>query len=200
MHEYSIDIERSKLIFYIAVVSIGISGLTTTVFNKFILTVPFIEFTISVTAMSVFGIVFKLFDKYFWKWEWLRGVGLVQTPNLNGTWKGYFSSSFHEFEKEFPAELVIEQTWTEICIQGKFRHSKSSSYTTSIKVRDGFNTKLFYSYQNEKNPEQFKEPFSDHKGYGSLEINYKEQIIDGYYFNNPSNNSNHGILHLIRAS
>ncbi|WP_407690647.1 Cap15 family cyclic dinucleotide receptor domain-containing protein [Salinibacillus xinjiangensis] len=122
------------------------------------------------------------------------------TPNLIGTWKGNFRSSFFEFKDEFPAELIIEQTWTEICIQGKFRHSKSSSYTTSIKVRDGAKVKLFYSYQNEKNPEQSNKPFSDHKGYGSLIINEKEQKIEGYYFNNPSNNNNHGILHLTRVS
>ncbi|MEK5364086.1 hypothetical protein MHB45_27230 [Peribacillus sp. FSL K6-5616] len=200
MHEYSIDVNHNKIIYYLAALSIGISTLITKVLNYFFLTIPFIEFTVSLTAISVFGLLYTLFDKFIWKWKWLNKIGVVQTPDLNGTWKGTFVSSFHDWKEKFPATLIIEQTWSEICISGKFNDSTSSSYTASIKVRNGGGVKVFYSYRNDKKPERSESVFSDHKGYGSLELNKEEFILEGQYFNNPSNNKNHGKLNLQRIS
>lgn len=200
MHEYSIDTERNKILFVMALISITISGLATSLINKWIQAIPFIEFTVSIASMAVFGLIYTLFDKFFWKWKWLKKFGIVQTPNLNGTWEGECRSSFYEFENPFIASLSIEQTWSKICISGQFNYSKSSSYTASIKVQDGGGTKLFYSYKNDKNPEHYQKSISDHKGYGRLTINELNGTLEGSYFNDPSNNSNHGILNLKRTS
>src|SRR5699024_9862572 len=137
MHEYSIDVERNKVFFYIAAISIIISGSVSYVINLVILTIPYIEFTISIASMAVFGTLYSVFDKVIWKLEFLKKIGIVQTPNLNGTWEGEFSSSYYNFEKSFPAKFVIEQTWSKICIMGEFNYSTSSSYTASLKVNEG---------------------------------------------------------------
>ncbi len=200
MHEYSIDVDHSKIIFYLAVLSVGLSTVITKLLTFFFNTLPDMEFTISLTAISIFGLLYKLFDKFFWKWKWFRKIGIVQTPDLNGTWKGEFVSSFYNWKGKYPAELEIEQTWTEICISGKFNNSTSSSYTTAIKVRDGGGIKIFYSYRNDKKPEKSNASYSDHKGYTSLILNKEEQSFEGQYFNNPSNNKNHGTLHLKRIT
>ena len=69
---------------------------------------------------------------------------------MNGKWKGNFQSSYHDFKENLPVILIIEQSWSKICIKGKFNHSKSSS-DTSIKVNLGKEIMLHYSYYNDKN-------------------------------------------------
>lgn len=148
--------------------------------------------------MTVFGIIYKLLDEYCWRWKWIRRLGIIKTPDLNGRWKGKLYSSYHEFKEDdsLPAILTIKQTWSKIYIRGQFSNSKSLSYTTSIKVLDDGKTKVFYSYRNDKKPEYYDKDFSDHKGYGELEFNDKVEKIEGIYFNNPTNNPNHGKLFL----
>lgn len=198
MHEYSIDVEHNKVYFWLAVISILISGGISSFLNALIITIPFIEFTVSIAAIGVFGALYAIFDKCIWKWKIFKMLGLVQTPNLNGTWEGEFKSSYHDFKEEFPAVLIIEQTWSKICIRGKFNYSTSSSYTTSLKINSGGGIKLMYSYYNDKSPQAYKEGMSNHRGYGSLEIT--NDSITGYYFNNPTTNANHGTLTLSKRS
>lgn len=194
MHEYSIDVERKKIYFGLAAISIVISGIVSVLINIIITTIPMIEFTVSIAAMSLFGIFSSIFDKRIWKTKSLKKFGVVETPDLNGTWKGEFRSSYHGFEKSFPATLIVEQTWSKICVMGKFNYSESSSYTASLKVHDGGGIKLFYSYYNDKDPEHYKEGMSNHRGYAQLQIIGKS--MTGYYFNDPTNNKNHGKLTL----
>lgn len=198
MHEYSIDVEHSKILFYLSALSIILSGIITTLLNVFIGRIPFIEFTVSITAIGIFGILYSLFNIFIWKWKILRKIGIVQIPNLNGEWEGEFCSSYHNFEESLPVVLVIEQTWSKICIRGKFNHSKSSSNTASLKINDGGGIKLLYSYYNDKDPRYYKKGTSNHRGYTSLEIN--DDSMEGNYFNDPTNNKNHGKLTLLKKS
>lgn len=194
MHEYSIDLKRHKILFILAAISILITSIINATINYLTLNIPFIEFTISIGAIGVYGILYYLFDNYFWKWKWLQKYKIIKTPNLNGTWNGEFSSSYHEFRKAFGAELIIKQTWTKIYIKGTFKDSTSSSSTASLKVNDGVGIKLLYSYINDKNPENYEKSMSNHRGYGNLEI--IDNSMSGNYFNDPTNNANHGKLTL----
>ena len=198
MHEYSIDVEHNKIFFYLSALSIILSGIITTLLNLLIGEIPFIEFTVSITAIGIFGVLYSLFNKFIWKWRLLKKIGIVQIPDLNGKWKGEFCSSYHNFEESFPVVLIIEQTWSKICIKGKFNHSKSSSNTASLKINDGGGIKLLYSYYNDKDPQYYKISTSNHRGYTSLEIN--EDSMEGNYFNDPTNNENHGKLILWKRS
>lgn len=198
MHEYSIDVDQKNIVFYIALLSITLSSLLTALIGYLSESFPIVSVVGPLTAVSIFALLYTLFDKKIWRWKVLKKIGLVKVPDLDGEWEGTFNSSFHNFNKSYPAQFKIEQTWTKICIMGKFNDSKSSSYTSAIKVNAGGGVKVFYSYQNEKNAEKADELFSDHKGYGSLLLNNEENKIEGTYFNNPSNNRNHGMLQLQR--
>lgn len=198
MHEYSIDVDQKDIVFYIAALSVTLASFSTALIGYLSENFSFVSFMGPLTAISIFGLIYTLFDKKIWRWKLLKRIGLVKVPDLEGEWEGIFNSSFHEFNESLPAQFKIEQTWTKICIMGKFNDSKSSSYTAAIKVNAGGGVKVLYSYQNEKNTEKADEPFSDHKGYGALLLNREENKIEGSYFNNPSNNRNHGILKLQR--
>ncbi|MDN6842637.1 MAG: hypothetical protein L0L94_09925, partial [Staphylococcus equorum] len=158
--------------------------------------IPYVEFTVSFTAIGIFGILYALFNNYIWKWNFLKGI--VKIPNLNGVWKGEFQSSYHNFNKSLPVVLIIEQTWSKICITGEFNHSKSSSNTASLKINDGGGVKLLYSYYNDKIPQYHEMGTSNHKGYANLEI--KRDSMEGNYFNDPTNNENFGKMKLLKKS
>ncbi|HHW6793262.1 TPA: hypothetical protein ACU2YK_002666 [Staphylococcus aureus] len=197
MHEYSIDVENNKIIFFLSIVSIFISSGLTTIINLIILKIPYIEIVISVTAISIFGILYSLFDKFIWKWKILNKLGIIKIPNLNGRWEGQFQSSYYDFKENLPVSLIIEQSWSKICIKGKFNHSKSSSNTASIKVNLGKEIKLLYSYYNDKKPEYYNLGTSNHRGYANLEI--YENAMEGNYFNDPINNDNWGKMKLEKV-
>lgn len=194
MHEYSIDVDNKKIYFWLAILSFLVSMLITIIVNYFINITHFIEVTVSISSLSLFGIFYTLFDKYIWKWKWLTRIGIVTTPNLNGIWKGELYSSYFNFTKRQDASLIIEQNWSKIFIKGEFNQSTSSSDTTSLKVNSGGSVKLLYSYYNDKHPEYFQQNNSNHRGYANLEIS--DNVIKGNYFNDPTNNPNHGKLHL----
>jgi len=200
MHEYSIDVESKNILFCLAVLSITISGVLTSWLNKLIEAIPIVNsnFTISIAVISVFGMLYWGFDKYIWKCKLLQKTNIIRTPDLNGVWEGKLQSSFDNFEKEFPATLTIEQTWSKIYIRGKFNDSSSISYTASLKVNKEDSIRLIYSYYNDKYQKSYNKNISNHRGYGSLEINNNK--MRGIYFNNPTNNKNHGYLNLSKCS
>lgn len=197
MHEYSIDINPKKIYFYLVIASFAVSMLLTSIINCLIDLIP-IEITVSGTSFGSFGVLYTLFDKHIWKCKWLRKFGIVQTPDLNGTWEGDLCSSHFDFKESQPATLVVEQTWSKICIKGSFNHSNSSSNTTSLKINEGGGIKLLYSYYNDKDPQYYKMCTKNHRGYASLKIN--GDSMSGNYFNDPTNNHNHGKLNLSKQS
>ncbi|WP_407728489.1 hypothetical protein ACJMCD_28620 (plasmid) [Priestia megaterium] len=195
MHEYSIDTKREVIVFVLASLSIALS----TLINKLI-TAENLEFLskFSITGFAIFGLLYVLFNNFIWKWGFLYKVGLIKTPNLNGVWVGSFQSSYHKWEKDFPAKIEIKQTWTHICIKGTFNDSTSESNTASLKVNSG-GIKLFYSYYNDTNPESSDSSFTNHRGYASFEFILKEKKVQGRYFNDPANNKNHGKIKLKQS-
>ena len=48
------------------------------------------------SVMGFYGLLYSIFDKYLWRLKPMRKIGLVKVPDLNGTWKGYVSSSFND--------------------------------------------------------------------------------------------------------
>ena len=197
MHEYSVDIKNHKIIFYLSITSFFSSFLSYLV-NLIITKSPWNVISVSFTAMGVFGCLYALFDKYIWKWKILKKLGIIKNPNLNSVWEGIFLSSYHGFNRELPISLTIVQTWSKISIQGTFDHSDSFSNTASIKVNLGNEIRLFYSYYNDKKPEYYNLGTSIHRGYANLKI--KGDLMEGKYFNDPTNNQNWGKMKLKKVN
>ena len=43
-------------------------------------------------------------------------VSILNTPNLNGNWEGYLTSSYSDHNTEYPVRIVISQTWSKISV------------------------------------------------------------------------------------
>ncbi|MDH5647774.1 MAG: hypothetical protein OEZ01_17315, partial [Candidatus Heimdallarchaeota archaeon] len=91
MHDYSIDRHpKEKVLFVLAFAAISVAPLLNNLVQH--LSVSLKASTgwglPPITAIPVFGLFFGiyfLFNKYLWKWLWLRKFLLV--PDLNGKWK-----------------------------------------------------------------------------------------------------------------
>ncbi|MBV5222523.1 Cap15 family CBASS effector [Staphylococcus hominis] len=198
MHEYSVDIKDHKIIYYLSIASFFLSSFLSYFLNLLITKSPWNVISVSLTAMGVFTCLYALFDKHIWKWKILKKLGIIKNPNLNGVWEGVFLSSYHEFNSELPISLTIVQTWSKISIRGTFNHSDSFSNTASIKVNLGNEISLFYSYYNDKKPEYYNLGTSNHRGYANLKI--KGDLMEGKYFNDPTNNQNWGKMKLKKVN
>ena len=120
------------------------------IINLWIEKIPYIEITISITTISIFGILYSLFDKFIWKWKILHKLGIIKIPNLNGKWKGNFQSSYHDFKENLPVILIIEQSWSKFVLKESLI-ILNHQVIASIKVNLGKEIMLHYSYYNDKN-------------------------------------------------
>ncbi|WP_391117382.1 hypothetical protein [Psychrobacillus sp. L3] len=171
-----------------------IISISLTSFINYVFTISHIE--ISVIGFTIFGLVFLLFDKYLWKWGIFYKIGIIKTPNLNGTWEGTLSSSYHEFKSEMPACIVIKQTWTHIFISGIFNQSKSYSISANLDINNGARTVLRYVYLNKNNLVKSDGTMGEHSGMATLEFTLDEGELEGKYYNEPPQNVNYGVLKL----
>lgn len=190
MHEYSINSDRKSIIAFLAIISSALAGWLN---ESLAATIPF---QIPITFTLFFGILYWFFNAFAWKWFSI----IIKTPNLNGIWEGNLKSSYTQFTKELPASIEIVQTWTKICIKGKFNQSSSCSNMASIKL-DESGIQIFYAYINETDPEFSTDTMVNHSGYATFNMDLKNKIATGTYFNNPSSrNQNHGKLSLKKES
>lgn len=189
MHQYSVDYDRKLIYFVLVISSVFLTSCINYLFN-------ITNLLISVAGFTIFGLLFLLFDKFLWKWSFLYKVGLIKTPNLNGIWEGTFSSSYHDFNQQMPARIEIKQTWTHICIFGKFNQSKSYSNSANLEINTGARIVLRYVYLNKNRLDKSEGTMGNHSGIATLEFQLKDGLSEGKYYNEPPQNVNYGELQL----
>lgn len=177
MHSYSIDSnDRTNIPFYIAVIGILCAWLLPKGVSFLHLSVPW--WLDAPAAMGFYGLLYKFFDKKGWKW--LSKLNLIQTPDLNGHWSGYFMSSYDNHTEKKAAQLEVKQTWNKICIVFKNDTSRSKSISASILTENGEGIVLSYEYQNE--PGYYVvNTMQIHKGFTKLVLT-DNQKLEGEYF------------------
>lgn len=193
LHSFSTNVERGRYFFYLAIASISIAGLINSLLtvNQWF---PWLQ-KFSITTVAVFTVLYIIFNKVVWKW-----IAAVHIPNLNGTWTGTLKTSYSNFVDEHEAVIEIVQTWTKICVTGKFNQSISFSKIACLEV-DEARIILHYSYQNERKPDTTAETAVMHNGFATLIFDTKTHSISGSYYNNPATtNGNHGVLLLEKKS
>lgn len=146
------------------------------------------------TIPVIFYIYLNWFEKSAWKWKIWTTIRIVDFPNLSGTYRGKFISSFKDKDgKPFEGDmkLSISQTFSQICIQGVFNQSESISIQAFFAFND-FKQKncLYYFYKNK--PSNNATPtMHTHEGSTVLCFDPADQTLSGEYYSGRDRN-NHG--------
>lgn len=144
------------------------------------------------SVLGFYGLTYTLFLHYFWKCSILYKLGIVRSPNLNGSWDVNIFSSYDRFKTKFPAILTITQNWVELSIVIKTETSKSHNTTASVIINDPLSFTVIYEYLNEPKVDT-KKSMNIHKGLGRLHFSKEGKLQEGEYFNDRSRKT-HGII------
>lgn len=150
-------------------------------------------FSIAITPIAIYKLIFILFDKWIWKWPLIsKWTGI---PNLNGSYKGILISSFNE-KKQINMDLHISQTFTNICFVSSFGDSNSNSSLARIRRDDDFLADIDFIYENQSN--DFNVESGHHTGVNQLTFHKKDKTLEGRYFNDRGTQPNKGRIQLQR--
>jgi hypothetical protein len=131
--------------------------------------------------MSIYDLLFGIFDKWFWRWRYLKKWNIVKTPNLNGEWSGELRSSFDTHSSKVKVTLKISQTWTKIRILLFADQSSSHSVVANVMIDSPEGKCLIYQYENEPKSNAV-ETMHIHRGTTTLIFNEDENILKGEYY------------------
>lgn len=155
------------------------------------------------SAAAWFGVLYLWLEHLGWRWRFLRWIGLVKTPNLNGKWMGELRSSYKNeekgivpFEDRIQIHLEVRQSWTQFAIELRSDKSSSKSDTGSIFIDAGVEPIVVYTYLNRPKPDQI-DTMEMHAGTSLLELREENRVavLDGHYYNGRGR-GNHGTMHL----
>jgi len=200
MHSYATDSEEKKLILFIlALISMGAAWLLyefmTWVGSQTNLTPPWwIEMP---SVLTFYGAFYAIFDKWIWRKNIVRKLGLVRIPDLSGKWKGYLKTSHDGFKKEYEATLEIFQSWTQIGISQQTQTSRGQSFVATIFAKEPDAKRLFFMYQNR--PKADTDP-NMHQHIGSAQLVLSDGILSGDYYNCERDRPTYGTLHFQKAT
>lgn len=180
MHNYATNSPiRHKLIFliaFIAVVCAGALGVALSWANQ----AWGLQFS-SLSSMAIFGILFFVFDKWLWRFSFLRSVLLV--PDLNGTWACVGRTLIkggEDVDLKWEAEVVIIQSWSRILVTLKAKDSTSQSVAASLYSCPGAGFRLIYHYDN--SPYAERRELQRHFGLCDLMFDEVVATAQGQYF------------------
>ena len=180
MHPYATDSNERKLVPGL----IALLGLIAALMLGKLL--EYTEFSIpwwfdSPAVIGFYGIFYSIFNKWLWKCKIFRKIGLVNLPNLSGSWKGYVTSSFDEYSEKYDTDFTIKQDWNRISIMGKFKMSKSYSISGSILIDDQTGITVSYDYMNEPFTQATK-TMAIHRGFNRLSLSPNGKEMSGPYY------------------
>ena len=109
MHDYAIDSrERVLVVRILFMASALVSGIAAVLIPSDLLTMRWLLPIPSIAL--VFGVSYRAFDNWLWRWQFLRVLRLISVPDLRGTWTGTVASSYTDFENTQSVTVAIEQT------------------------------------------------------------------------------------------
>ncbi len=142
MHAYSVWSDEHKVVlFWIATISVAAASAV-----HFAFTVIPVGIT-APSAFVIYGVLLFGFDNQFWKWRFLRKIGLVRTPNFNGLWDGTFNSSLTQGRSQ-TGTLEVSQTWTKIILVFEGVDNRCYSQMASVTSISPNRWKFSWQYQS----------------------------------------------------
>src|SRR5580692_11635537 len=102
-HPYSTNSDEHKMVpFYLAILSVFASLGLAALLRKISWT-PTLWLDVS-SVMFLYGLLYVFFKRVAWKWGWLRRLGVISTPILDGSWSGTVQSDYDGATR--PAHIV----------------------------------------------------------------------------------------------
>jgi hypothetical protein len=178
-HPYSTNsTERRQVPLYLAILAVVTSWALIALFAKIAWTPPaYVDIS---SVMFVYGFYYEFFKRVGWKWAWLRSLGVISTPILEGTWVGTVHSDYDgENHAPHDVEAVVGQDWTEIVMRFVGPNSKSHSLSASMVVTED-ECILIYDYLNEPNADA-PETMHMHRGTARLALAGADRLEGDYY-------------------
>lgn len=192
MHAYATDSDERKIIpLFIAVISILAAWILNAVGTKYF-SIPW--WFDAPSVMGFYGFFYKAFDRFVWSKCFMRKIGLVKIPDLNGSWRGYVTSSFDKHEEKFDISIDIYQTWTKIVLILKTPSSESQSEAVAITIANPNLIRLSYTYFN-KPKSDATQTMHPHEGTARLNLSGDCKSLDGDYYTGRGR-QNYGTVHL----
>ena len=153
-----------------------------------------------ISAVSLFGLLWLLFDKHLWKIGFVRRMLLV--PDLNGSWTcaGRTISKGNEaVDYKWDATVTISQSWSKILVRLETSQSESVSIAASL-YQEGEGRsqrhRLIYHYANDPRPSETE--LKRHTGLTVLSFDNEAKTASGRYFTD-GDRLTVGEMHLTRA-
>lgn len=134
-----------------------------------------------VTAFFIYGVLYFVFDRYFWKLP--KVSSLLKVPHLSGDWncKGRTLASAAMPAKDWVATVTILQSWDRIRVRLKTPQSASNSVAAALIYDEVDGYRLMYSYENE--PKIGESDLRGHRGYAEFVFSRDLKSAVGEYFN-----------------
>lgn len=150
------------------------------------------------SAVVVYNLLRRWFSSQIWRCKWVRRIGIVKIPDLNGQWKGTFTSSYDDFLIERECEVEIRQDWYRMSVLYRATNSESVSVMAGISIKNAAGPQLSYCYVNRAN---YDRNLADHDGTQYLLLNSegKESRLEGEYYTNRKDGQTRGHMILRRV-
>lgn len=196
MHPYTTDSsERRTVPLYIVGLSILCAWLLSKVLSYFQLTVPW--WVDAPSVVGFYGVIYGIFDRWLWRCQPFKKIGLVKVPDMNGQWRGYISSSFDDYAVRQDVVVEIRQSWTRISVKLEAELSRSHSLIGSILTDQPDGIVLTYEYLNEPKPNA-RPTMHAHRGTARLIVENDVKVLKGEYYTG-RDRQNYGVLYLKRV-
>lgn len=132
-------------------------------------------------ALGAYGVLYKLFDRWAWRWPLFRILRVVDVPDMSGRWRGELRSSRAD-QPSIPSVVEIEQEFSRARVHMYFGRSRSYSVMAQF-VRDANGVAaLHYEYHNQPG---YDAPETMHAHYGTARLTCipGKSRIEGEYYN-----------------
>lgn len=177
MHEYATDVDRNKIVIWLAIVTIAVTVGVNALVQKWMIQFPW--WLDSPSIMLFYGVIYALYNQLLWKIH-ISTVSLSSIPYVGGVWAGVLTSSYNNGTK-IDIVLYIKQTWSKISIRTETETSTSFTTMAAFNTEDNLDPGLKYEYLSE--PGAFaKETMHIHKGTGHLSLSSDNKTLIGEYY------------------
>lgn len=184
MHSYSVDSEVRRGVYVaLALAAFLLPAALTMTSGKLaavVSTVPQVGWPLSFGA--TFSILFLIFDRFVWKWSWVKRLHAI--PDLGGKWEATGISSYQSDEQgratyPFVMKVTIHQTFSRIEIFAETEESTSRSTMAGLCL--GHAVGIFrYAFENA--PKNAAVPdLHRHPGLIELRINGPDSLQGDYF-------------------